>query len=324
MPIAVVMHETGGPEVLRMEPVAVGRPRAGELRLRQTAIGVNFHDIYVRSGLYRTLALPGIPGVEAAGIVEEIGPEVMGFLPGNRVAYTTPQYGAYAQERLIAAKDAIVLPESVSDRLAAAVMVKGMTAQLLVRRVHPVRPSEWMLVHAAAGGVGRLLCQWGRHLGATVIGTVGSAEKAEVARRCGCHFVVDYRRENFVASVREITGGHGVDVAYDSVGKDTFFGSLDALAMFGHLVHFGQSSGSVDPFPVSMLSAKSTTVTRPMCFHYVADRAILEQTADELFDALTKGFITVESIKDYALKDVAQAHRDLEGRRTVGSAILIP
>ena len=324
MPIAVVMHETGGPEVLRVEPVAVGRPRAGELRIRQTAIGVNFHDIYVRSGLYRTLALPGIPGVEAAGIVEEIGPEVMGFLPGNRVAYTTPQYGAYAQERLIAAKDAIVLPQSVSDRLAAAIMVKGMTAQLLVRRVHQVRPGDWMLVHAAAGGVGRLLCQWGRHLGATVIGTVGSAEKAEVARRCGCHFVVDYRRENFVASVREITGGHGVDVAYDSVGKDTFFGSLDALAMFGHLVHFGQSSGSVDPFPVSMLSAKSTTVTRPMCFHYVADRAILEQTADELFDALTKGFITVESIKDYALKDVAQAHRDLEGRRTVGSAILIP
>ena len=324
MPIAVVMHETGGPEVLRMEPVAVGRPRAGELRIRQTAIGVNFHDIYVRSGLYRTLALPGIPGVEAAGIVEEIGPEVMGFLPGDRVAYTTPQYGAYAQERLITAKDAIVLPESVSDRLAAAIMVKGMTAQLLVRRVHPVRPSEWMLVHAAAGGVGRLLCQWGRHLGATVIGTVGSAEKAEVARRCGCHFVVDYRRENFVASVRDITSGHGVNVAYDSVGKDTFFGSLDALAMFGHLVHFGQSSGPVDPFPVSMLSAKSTTVTRPMCFHYVADRAILEQTAAELFEALTKGFVTVESIKDYALRDVAKAHRDLEGRRTVGSVILIP
>src|SRR6202011_5976346 len=155
--------------------------------------------------------------------------------------------------------------------------------------------------------------------GATVIGTVGSAEKAEVARRCGCHFVVDYRRENFVASVREITGGHGVNVAYDSVGKDTFFGSLDALAMFGHLVHFGQSSGSVDPFPVSMLSAKSTTVTRPMCFHYVADRAILEQTAAELFEALAKGFVTVESIGEYDLQDVAQAHRDLEGRRTIGA-----
>ena len=324
MPLAVVMHETGGPEVLRMEPVTVSHPKAGELRIRQTAIGVNFHDIYVRSGLYRTLALPGIPGVEAAGIVEEIGPEVMGFLPGDRVAYTTPQYGAYAQERLIAAKDAIVLPDSVSDRLAAAIMVKGMTAQLLVRRVHPVRPGEWILVHAAAGGVGRLLCQWGRHLGATVIGTVGSEEKAEVARRCGCHFVINYRRENFVATVREITRGKGINVVYDSVGKDTFFGSLDSLAMFGHLVHFGQSSGPVDPFPVSMLSAKSTTVTRPMCFHYVADRAILEQTAAELFEALIKGFVTVESIKDFALTDVAQAHQDLEGRRTIGSMILVP
>jgi NADPH2:quinone reductase len=307
-----------------MEPVTVNRPKAGELRIRQTAIGVNFHDIYVRSGLYRTLALPGIPGVEAAGIVEEIGPEVMGFLPGDRVAYTTPQYGAYAQERLIAAKDAIVLPDSVSDWLAAAIMVKGITAQLLVRRVHPVQPGEWMLVHAAAGGVGRLLCQWGRHLGATVIGTVGSEEKAEVARRCGCHFVINYRRENFGAIVREITRGKGINVVYDSVGKDTFFGSLDALAMFGHLVHFGQSSGPVDPFPVSMLSAKSTTVTRPMCFHYVADRAVLEHTAAELFQALTKSFVTVETIKDYALRDVAQAHRDLEARRMMGPVILIP
>jgi NADPH2:quinone reductase len=204
-----------------MEPVAVNHPKAGELRIRQTAIGVNFHDIYVRSGLY--LALPGIPGVEAAGIVEEIGLEVMGFLPGDRVAYTTPQYGAYAQERLIAAKDAIVLPESVSDRLAAAIMVKGMTTQLLVRRVHSIRPGEWMLVHAAAGGVGRLLCQWGRHLGATVIGTVGSEEKAEVARRCGCHFVINYRQENFVATVREITRGKGVNVVYDSVGRRSSF-----------------------------------------------------------------------------------------------------
>jgi NADPH2:quinone reductase len=318
------MHETGGPEVLRIEPIAVGRPKPGELRIRQTAIGVNFHDVYVRSGLYRTLALPGIPGVEGAGIVQEIGPAVTGFLPGDRVAYTTSQYGAYTQERLIAARDAIVLPESVSDHIAAATMVKGMTAQLLVRRVHPVRPGEWMLVHAAAGGVGRILCQWGRHLGATVIGTVGSEQKAEVARRCGCQFVIDYRRESFVDKVRELTDGRGVNVAYDSVGKDTFFGSLDALALFGHLVHFGQSSGPVDPFPVSALSTKSTTVTRPMCFHYVADRAILEQTAAELFDALTKGFVAVETVNEYALQDVAQAHRDLEGRRTVGPVILVP
>jgi NADPH:quinone reductase len=323
-PTAVVIHETGGPEVLKLEPVEIGRPKAGELRIRQTAIGVNFHDIYVRSGLYRTLTLPGIPGVEATGIVEEIGTCVTGFSPGDRVAYTTPNYGAYAQERLISAKDAVVLPDAVGDRLAAAVMVKGMTAQLLVRRVHPVRRGEWMLVHAAAGGVGRLLCQWGRHLGATVVGTVGSDEKAEVARRCGCHFVIHYRRENFVDRVLEFTSGRGVDVAYDSVGKDTFFGSLDALAFFGHLVHFGQSSGPVDPFPVSLLSNKSTTVTRPMCFHYVADRAILDETAAELFHALAEGIVSVENIRHYPLYDVAQAHRDLEGRLTVGSMILVP
>jgi NADPH2:quinone reductase len=323
-PTAVVIHETGGPEVLKLEPVEIGRPKAGELRIRQTAIGVNFHDIYVRSGLYRTLTLPGIPGVEATGIVEEIGTCVTGFSLGDRVAYTTPNYGAYAQERLISAKDAVVLPDAVGDRLAAAVMVKGMTAQLLVRRVHPVRRGEWMLVHAAAGGVGRLLCQWGRHLGATVVGTVGSDEKAEVARRCGCHFVIHYRRENFVDRVLEFTSGRGVDVAYDSVGKDTFFGSLDALAFFGHLVHFGQSSGPVDPFPVSLLSTKSTTVTRPMCFHYVADRAILDETAAELFHALAEGIVSVENIQHYPLYDVAQAHRDLEGRLTVGSMILVP
>jgi NADPH2:quinone reductase len=323
-PTAVVIHETGGPEVLKLEPVEIGRPKAGELRIRQTAIGVNFHDVYVRSGLYRTLTLPGIPGVEATGIVEEIGTCVTGFSPGDRVAYTTPNYGAYAQERLISAKDAVVLPDAVGDRLAAAVMVKGMTAQLLVRRVHPVRRGEWMLVHAAAGGVGRLLCQWGRHLGATVVGTVGSDEKAEVARRCGCHFVIHYRRENFVDRVLEFTSGRGVDVAYDSVGKDTFFGSLDALAFFGHLVHFGQSSGPVDLFPVSLLSTKSTTVTRPMCFHYVADRAILDETAAELFHALAEGIVSVENIRHYPLYDVAQAHRDLEGRLTVGSMILVP
>jgi NADPH:quinone reductase len=324
MPTAVVIHETGGPEVLRLEPVEVGCPQLGELRIRQTAIGVNFHDIYVRSGLYRTLTLPGIPGVEAAGIVEEIGACVTGFSPGDRVAYTTPNYGAYAQERLISAKDAVVLPDAVCDRLAAAVMVKGMTAQLLVRHVHPVRRGEWMLVHAAAGGVGRLLCQWGRHLGATVVGTVGSDEKAEVARRCGCHFVIHYRRENFVDRVLEFTSGRGIDVVYDSVGKDTFSGSLDALAFFGHLVHFGQSSGPVDPFPVSLLSARSTTVTRPMCFHYVANRAILEDTAAELFHALAEGIVSVDNIRQYPLHDVAQAHRDLEGRLAVGSVILVP
>jgi NADPH2:quinone reductase len=324
MPRAVVIHETGGPEVLKLESIEASPPQAGELRIRQTAIGVNFHDIYVRSGLYRTLALPGIPGVEAAGIVEELGSGVTGFSVGDRVAYTTPRYGAYAEERVIGARDAVLLPSMVSDRIAAAVMVKGMTAQLLLRRVHPVRRGETMLVHAAAGGVGRLLCQWGRHLGATVIGTVGSDAKAEIARDSDCHFVIQYRRENFVDKVLEFTAGRGVDVAYDSVGQDTFIGSLNALALFGHLVNFGQSSGPVEPFPVSLLSTKSTTVTRPLCFHYVADRRILEETAVELFEALTEGIIRVGAIREYSLDHVAQAHRDLESRLTVGSTILVP
>jgi NADPH2:quinone reductase len=324
MPKAIVLRETGGPEMLRCEDVDVGRPKGGELRIRQTAVGVNFHDIYVRTGLYKTLALPGIPGIEAAGIVEEVGQDVAGFAPGDRVAYTTPNYGAYAEERVIAAKDVVHLPASVSDRLAAAVMVKGMTAQLLLRRVHPVRAGEWMLVHAAAGGVGRILSQWGRHLGARVIGTAGSEEKAEVARRCGCQHVILYRQENFTDRVLELTGGRGVDVAFDSVGKDTFLGSLRALAYFGHLVNFGQSSGPVDPFPVSLLSVKSTTVTRPMCFHYVADRTILEETAADLFHALEVGIIAAEDFREYPLADVAQAHRDVEGRRTAGSVVLVP
>lgn len=324
MPTAIVIHETGGPEVLRAEQIELGRPQAGELRIRQTAIGVNFHDTYVRSGLYQTLKLPGIPGVEAAGIVEDIGSGVTGYSRGDRVAYTTPNYGAYAEERLIAAKNVVRLPDTVDDRLAAAVMVKGMTAQLLLRRVHRVRPGEWLLVHAAAGGVGRLLCQWGRHLGATVIGTAGSEEKAEVARRCGCDFVILYRHENVVEKVLEFTGGRGVDVAYDSVGRDTFLGSLNSLAFFGHLVHFGQSSGPVEPFAVSLLSIRSTTVTRPMCFHYVADRAILEETASELFRALAEGVISAGEIRQYPLRDAVQAHRDVESRRTIGSIILVP
>lgn len=324
MATAILMHETGGPEVLRAEQIEVGRPQAGELRIRQTAIGVNFHDTYVRSGLYQTLKLPGIPGVEAAGIVEDIGSGVTGYSRGDRVAYTTPNYGAYADERLITAKDVVHLPGSVDDRLAAAVMVKGMTAQLLLRRVHRVRPGEWLLVHAAAGGVGRLLCQWGRYLGATVIGTVGSEEKAEVARRCGCDFVILYRHENVVEKVLEFTGGRGVDVAYDSVGRDTFFGSLNSLAFFGHLVNFGQSSGPVEPFAVSLLSNRSATVTRPMCFHYVADRAILEETASELFRVLAEGVISAGEIRQYPMRDVVQAHRDVESRHTIGSVILVP
>ena len=221
---AIIQHETGGPHVLRIEGIAVGAPGPGELRVRQTAIGVNFHDVYVRSGLYRTLPLPGIPGIEAAGIVEEVGAGVSGFVAGDRIAYVTARYGAYASERLLPAELAVRLPPGVADDLAATVLLKGLTAEMLLRQVHRVQPGDRILVQAAAGGVGRLLCQWAAHLGATVIGTAGSEEKAELARNAGCQHVILYRRVNFVEQVREITGGRGVDVVYDLVGKDTFLG----------------------------------------------------------------------------------------------------
>jgi NADPH2:quinone reductase len=324
MATAVIIREPGSPEVLKLEQVEVGHPGAGELRIHQTAIGLNFHDVYVRNGQYKTLKMPGIPGVEGAGIVEEIGDGVAGFKRGDRVAYTLPTYGAYTDERLVPAQYVVALPDSVSDELAAAVMVKGITAQLLLRRVHPVRADDWVLVHAAAGGVGQLLCQWAHHIGAKVIGTVGSKEKAVVARKCGCDFVILYREENFTEKVTEITNGRGVDVVYDSVGKDTFLGSLNSLAFFGHLVQSGQSSGFADPFPVSALSVKSASVTRPMCFHYVADRAVLEESASELFQALAQNVVKVSGIKKYAMRDVVQAHRDMETRSTIGSSILVP
>jgi NADPH2:quinone reductase len=269
---AIVLHERVGPEVLKAESVEVGVSGPGELRVRQTAVGVNFHDVYVRSGLYRTLPLPGIPGIEAAGIVEEVGDGVSGFAVGDRIAYVTSRYGAYASERLLPADLAVRLPLGIAEDLAATVLLKGLTAEMLLRQVHRVQPGDHILVQAAAGGVGRLLCQWAAHLGATVIGTVGSEEKAELARNAGCQHVILYRRENFVERVREITDGRGVDVVYDSVGKDTFQGSLESLATFGHLVNFGQSSGSVEPFEVSRLSKGSNSLSRPVVFHYVAHR----------------------------------------------------
>lgn len=233
MPNAIVLRQHGGPETLRTEPIDIGTPGPGEIRLRQTAIGVNFHDIYVRSGLYASLTLPGIPGIEAAGIVEAIGPDVTHVRPGDRIAYVTGAYGAYAQERLLPADLALKLPDNVNERTAAALILKGLTARMLLHRVHPISAGDIVLVHAAAGGVGRLLVQWARHLGATVIGTVGSEAKAEEATSCGAHHTILYRQEDFVARVRAITNGRGVDVAYDSVGHDTFQGSLDALALRG-------------------------------------------------------------------------------------------
>lgn len=324
MPQAILLREHGGPEVLRAEQVTVGPPGAGELRVRQTAVGVNFHDCYVRSGAYKTLKLPGVPGIEGAGIVEEIGAGVTGFAVGDRIGYVSAHYGGYASERLLPAALALKLPAGMVEATAAAVLLKGLTAAMLVRHVHTVQPGDRVLVQAAAGGVGQLLCQWARHLGATVIGTVGSPDKAELARANGCHHTILYRTEDFVAGVKDITQGQGVHAAFDSVGRDTLMGSLECLAVRGHLVNFGQSSGPVAPFAVSALSARSNSVTRPMLFHYMRDRAELEALAHALFDVLARGAVKVAAPQRFALAEAGAAHAALEARQTAGSVVLIP
>jgi NADPH:quinone reductase len=321
---AIVIREYGGPDVLQTERVAVGEPGPGQLRVRQTAIGVNFHDVYVRSGLYRTLRLPGTPGIEAAGTVEAVGTGVAGFSVGDRIAYFSARYGAYAEARLLQAEYALRLPAAVDDRTAASALVKGLTARLLLHDVHRVRAGDRILVHAASGGVGRLLCQWASHLGAVVIATVGTAAKAEEARRCGARHAILYRTENFVDRVREITDGRGVDVAYDSVGRDTFRGSLECLATRGHLVNFGQSSGPVEPFPVALLSAKSNSITRPILFHYTTEQPEREKMAGALFDALASGILHVGTPLVFPLEQAGAAHRSLEARETTGSVLLVP
>ena len=320
---AVVIREAGGPEVLKSEPVNVGAPGSGEVRLRQTAIGVNFHDCYVRSGLYSTLAFPGIPGLEAVGVVDAIGSGVVGFRPGDRVGYITRAYGGYASARLIDSRVLIRLPDSLDDRTAAATLLRGLTAQMLVRQVFPVGAGHTVLVHAAAGGVGRLLCQWAHHLGATVIGTVGSEEKAGLARSSGCEHTILYRTENFVERIAAITNGRGVDVVYDSVGKDTFLGSLQSLAIRGHLANFGQSSGPIEPFRISMLFDKSNSISRPGVFHYFtgADR---DSMAQALFSALADGVISADRHHEYAFEEAGKAHADMEARKTAGAVLLLP
>ena len=324
MATAMIMHEAGGPQVLRPETVTVGEPGPGQVRLKQTAIGVNFHDIYVRSGLYQTLTLPGIPGLEAAGVVDAVGEGVTAFAAGDRVAYTSGNYGAYADRRLIDAGRLVRLPDDIDDVLVAGMMVRGLTARILLTDVFPVREGSVILVQAAAGGVGQLLCQWARHLGATVIGTVGSQDKAERARRHGCHHVILYREQNLVDTVQQLTDGRGVDVAYDSVGKDTFYDSLACLAPRGHLVNFGQSSGPVEPLAMPRLAAGSFTVVRPMLGHYTADPADRDAAADAFFQALRDGILTPDDPVRYALQDVGQAHDDMEARRTHGAVVLIP
>jgi NADPH:quinone reductase len=319
---AIVLHETGGPEKLLWEPVEVGEPGPGELRIRHTVVGVNFHDTYVRTGLYKTLPLPGIPGVEAAGIVELVGPGVTAFVPGDRVCYVDQSYGAYSEARVLPAALALRLPDAISDEAAASLAVKGLTACMLLRHTRRVLPGETLLIHAAAGGVGQLLVHWAKHLGARVIATVGSPEKAAIVRGCGADDVILYRNENFVERVAAFTHGRGVDVVYDSVGADTFAGSLDCLGYFGTLVNFGQSSGSVPPFSVSRLAARSNTVVRPIVFHYIRERAARDAMVEETFRMVQAAVLRPRIGLRLPLSRAAEAHAALESRTTIGAVVL--
>jgi NADPH2:quinone reductase len=325
MPHAIRIHETGGPEVLRWDSVEVNAPGPGQVLLRQTAVGLNYIDTYHRTGLYPLPALPAVLGMEAAAVVEAAGPDVAGLAPGTRAAYASPPVGAYAEMRLMPADRVVKLPDAIDDRTAAAMMLKGMTAQYLLRRTYRVQAGDWVLVHAAAGGVGLILCQWARHLGARVIGTVGSAAKAALARDNGCDHAILYDRENFVDRVREITGGTGVAVVYDGVGKTTFMGSLDCLRPLGFMISYGNASGPVPPFEPALLSQKgSLFFTRPTLMHYTARPADLQASAAELFAVVSGGHVRIAIRQTYPLKDAARAHRDLEGRATTGSTLLLP
>lgn len=324
MPKAIRIHETGGPEVLRWEEVEVGEPGEGEARIRQTAVGVNYIDTYHRSGLY-PVPIPGGLGSEGAGIVEAVGPGVTVVRPGDRVAYAGGPPGSYAQVRKLPAQILVPISEGVSDQVAAAVMLKGMTAQYLIRRTYPVQRGETVLFHAAAGGVGLIACQWLKGLGAHVIGTVGSDAKAEIARAHGCEHVIVSTREDVAKRVREITGGAGVPVVYDSVGKETFVNSLDCLKPRGLMVSFGNSSGKVDPVDLGLLTQKgSLYLTRPTLATYTATRPDLEATARDVFEVIRSGTVKVEIRHTYPLAEAAQVHRDLEGRKTVGSIVMLP
>jgi len=319
---AILVEAYGGPEVLRAREVAVGAPGAGEVRLRQTYAGVNFHDVYVRSGQYRTLTPPGIPGIEAVGVVEELGPGVEGLRVGDRIGYVTRSYGCYASERLLPARIAIPLPPQVDDRTAASVLLKGLTVEMLAQRVHRITAGQWVLVQAAAGGVGQLLVQWAAHRGARVIGTVGSAAKVDLARAAGCAEVILYREEDVAARVAAITGGHGVDVVYDGVGRDSFAGSLASLAFCAQLVNFGQASGPVPPLALSDLQARSTTVSRPVVFHYAAQPGALAAMSASLFEALAQGWLRVPEPLEFPLAEAAAAHALLEGRGVTQPIVL--
>jgi NADPH2:quinone reductase len=318
---AIRFHKAGGPEVLQWEEVQVGKPGPGEARVRNTAVGLNYVDTYVRSGLYPAAPPSGL-GAEGAGIVEEVGPGVSEVKPGDRVAYGNGPLGAYSEERVMPADRLVALPDGISDQQAAAIMLKGLTTQYLIRQIYKVGQGDVILFHAAAGGVGLIACQWAKALGATVIGTVGSDAKAELAKAHGCDHPIVYTREDFVERVRELTNGQKVPVVYDSIGKDTFLKSLDCIRPHGLLVLFGQASGPIGPVDLSIFAQKgSLFFTRPTLNTYAAKRADMLAMAKDLFEAVLSGKVKIEIGQTYPLKEAAQAHRDLEGRKTTGSTV---
>ena len=318
---AIRIHKPGGPEALVWDEIQVGSPGPGQIRLRHTAVGLNFIDVYHRTGLY-PLPLPLILGTEGAGVVEALGPGVTDLKPGDRVAYAGVT-GAYAEERLLQADRVVKIPAGISDHQAAAMMLQGMTVRYLIREVYPVKAGDTILIHAAAGGVGLILCQWARSLGATVIGTVSSEEKAELARANGCHHPILYTRDDFQKRVMEITEGRKLPVVYDSIGKDTFTQSLDCLRPRGLMVLFGQASGPVLPIDINLLAQKgSLYLTRPTLGTFIASAGDLKKTADDLFDVVASGKVKISVNQTYPLEHAAQAHRDLEARKTTGSTVL--
>jgi NADPH2:quinone reductase len=322
---AIRIHETGGPEVMRWEDYDPGRPSAGEALVRHEAVGLNFIDVYHRDGTYPLPSLPAVLGMEGAGIVEAVGEGVTEVSVGDRVAYAGLPPGAYAEVRLIPSHRLVRLPDAISAQQGAAMMLQGMTARYLVHGCYAVKAGDRILIHAAAGGVGLIVCQWARHLGATVIGTVGSKEKAELARAHGCQHAILYNQEDFAERTREITDGKGVDVVYDSVGQATFMKSLDCLRPRGMMVSFGQSSGLVPAFDPGLLSAKgSLFLTRPSLMTYTAERDALLEHARDLFEVVQNGAVKIEVQQTYPLSDTARAHQDLEARKTTGSTVLLP
>ena len=324
MPEAIIIREYGGPEVMKLEEISTPAIGPNELLISQKAIGINFHDIYVRSGLYKSLALPGTPGIEGIGEILQIGSEVQGFSIGERVAYITSKYDGYSSERSLPADIAIPVPDEIDDVTVAASILKGLTVQMLSKQVTQIKQGDSVLIHAAAGGVGQLLVQAAKHMGAMVIGTVGSEAKAKEALKSGCDHVILYREQRVLDKVMEITNGEGVHKVYDSVGKDTFHDSLASLTFEGHLVNFGQASGPIEDFSIPMLSKKSSTLSRPMVFHYVRRREKLLEMSREHFQAIIHGELTMASPIQLPLKEAAKAHELLASRKLTQPVVLIP